>query len=146
MLAWFGKVHNPQAMTPSSLRLVDATLHRTATKTRMPFRFGIAVMTEAPHVFLHGSFEIGQKVVTGIAAEGLLPKWFDKSPDKNAQQELDELLLVIRQAVAFAREIPASSAFDFWRQLYAAQMPWAAKRGLPPLLAHFDVSMVERTL
>jgi len=133
-------------MTPSKLRLVEATLHRTGTKTRMPFRFGIAVMTEAPHVFLHGSFEIGGKVVTGIAAEGLLPKWFDKSPDKSAQQELDELLLVIRQAVAFAREIPARSAFDFWRELYAAQMPWAAERGLPPLLAHFGVSMVERTM
>lgn len=133
-------------MTPSILRLVDATLHRTGTKTRMPFRFGIAVMTEAPHVFLHGSFEIGGKVVTGIAAEGLLPRWFDKSPGKSPQQELDDLLLVIRQAVALAREIPASSAFAFWRQLYAAQMPWAAKRGLPPLLAHFGVSMVERTM
>ncbi len=69
----------------------------------MPFRFGIAVMTEAPHVFLHGTFEIGGKPWTGVAAEGLLPKWFDKSPDKGAQQELDELMLVIRQAVATAR-------------------------------------------
>ena len=133
-------------MTPSRLRLIGATLHRTATKTRMPFRFGIAVMTEAPHVFLNCAFEIGGKTFTGIAADGLLPKWFDKSPDKGAQQELDELLLVVRQAVAFARQIPASSGFEFWRQLYAAQMPWAAERGLPPLLAHFGVSMVERTL
>jgi len=133
-------------MTPSKLRLVDATLHRTGTKTRMPFRFGIAVMTEAPHVFLQGTFEIGGKTFTGIAADGLLPKWFDKSPEKGAQQELDELLLVIRQAVDFALQIPASTGFEFWRQLYAAQMPWAAERGLPPLLAHFGVSMVERTL
>lgn len=132
---------------PSSrLSLIDATLHRTGTKTRMPFRFGIAVMTEAPHVFLQCRFKVGGSAATGIAAEGLLPKWFDKSPDKSAQQELDEMLLVIRQAVAFAREIPASSAFAFWRQLYAAQMPWAQERGLPPLLAHFGVSMVERTM
>jgi hypothetical protein len=133
-------------MSSSKLRLLDATLHRTGTRTRMPFRFGIAVMTEAPHVFLHGTFEINGKAVTGIAAEGLLPKWFDKTPDKSSEQELDELLLVIRLAVAFAREISASTAFDFWQQLYAAQMPWAADRGLPPLLAHFGVSMVERTL
>jgi hypothetical protein len=112
----------------------------------MPFRFGIAVMTEAPHVFLHGTYEVNGRTVTGIAAEGLLPKWFDKTPDKGAEQELQEMLLVIRQAVAFANEIPASTAFDFWQQLYAAQMPWAAARGLPPLLAHFGVSMVERTL
>lgn len=133
-------------MTLPLLRLVDATLHRTGTKTRMPFRFGIAVMTEAPHVFLQCSFETGGKVVKGIAAEGLLPKWFDKTPDKSAEQELDELLLVIRHAVAIAREIPADTAFGFWRQLYAEQMSWAAALGLPPLLAHFGVSMVERTL
>ena len=97
-------------------------------------------------MFLHGSYEIGNQVVTGIAAEGLLPKWFDKSPTKGPQEELEDLLLVIRQAVAFAREIPLSTAFEFWRQLYSAQMSWAAQRGLPPLLAHFGVSMVERTM
>ena len=133
-------------MTPSRLRLATATLHRTTTKTRMPFRFGIAVMTEVPHVFLNCTFEIGKKTFTGIAADGLPPKWFDKAPEKSAQQEIEELLLVIQQAVTFAQQIPASSGFEFWRQLYAAQMPWAAARGLPPLLAHFGVSLVERTL
>jgi len=112
----------------------------------MPFRFGIAVMTEAPHVFLHATFEIGGKVFTGLAAEGLLPRWFDKSPDKSPQQELDDLLFVIRQAVSFAHEIPAGTAFDFWRHLYSLQMPWAAQRGLPPLLAHFGVSLLERAM
>ncbi len=112
----------------------------------MPFRYGNAVMTEAPHVFLHGTFEIGGKTFTGVAAEGLLPKWFDKSLDKGTQEELDDLLLVIRQAVAFAREIPASTGFEFWRRLYEAQMPWAAENRLSPLLAHFGVSMVERTM
>jgi len=128
------------------LKLVDATLHRTETQTRMPFRFGIAVMTAAPHVFLQCRYEINGKVVTGIAAEGLLPKWFDKSPGKPAAQEIDEMLLVIRRAVGFAREISPASAFEFWRQIYAAQMPWAKEQNLPPLLAQFGVSMVERTM
>ncbi len=97
-------------------------------------------------MFLHGSFEIGNQVVIGIAAEGLLPKWFDKSPTKGPQEEIADLLLVIRQAVAFAHEIQPSTAFEFWRQLYSAQMSWAKQRGLPPLLAHFGVSIVERTM
>jgi hypothetical protein len=126
------------------LRLVDASLHRIETRTRMPFRFGIAVMTHAPHVVLQGTFEIGGQTFTGLAAEGLLPKWFDKTPDKSAEQEIDELLLVIRQAVRTARTLQPASAFDFWQQLYAAQMPWAAESKLPPLLAHFGVSMIER--
>lgn len=133
-------------MPPPSLRLLHATLHRTPTRTRMPFRFGIAVMTEAPHVFLHGTFAIDGRESTGVAAEGLLPKWFDKTPEKNADQELEEMLLVIRQAVAFAAEISAPTAFAFWLELYERQLAWAESRGLPPLLAHFGVSMVERTL
>ena len=65
---------------------------------------------------------------------------------KDSRQELDDLLLVIHQAITFAQQIPPSSAFEFWRQLYAAQMPWAAGLRLSPLLAHFGVSMVERTM
>ncbi|WP_339730322.1 hypothetical protein [uncultured Gimesia sp.] len=130
----------------SQLKLVDATLHRTETQTRMPFRFGIAVMTAAPHVFLQCRYEIDGTVVTGIAADGLLPKWFDKSPEKEAAQEIDEMLLVIRRAVGFAREVSAAAAFEFWQQVYQAQVKWAAEEGFPSLLAQFGVSMVERTL
>lgn len=133
-------------MNVPKIRFLDATLYSTETRTRMPFRFGIAVMTEATHVFLQGRFEIGNKVFTGLAAEGLLPKWFEKSPDKAAQQEMDELHLVVKKAAVFAREIPADSGFRFWQQLYALQMPWAAEHGLPPLPAHFGVSMIERAL
>ncbi|QDT45916.1 hypothetical protein Pan241w_60440 [Gimesia alba] len=130
----------------TAIKLIDATLHRTETQTRMPFRFGIAVMTAAPHVFLRCRFDIDGTVVTGIAADGLLPKWFDKSPEKEAAQEIDEMLLVIRRAVGFAREVSAASAFEFWQQVYQAQVKWAAEEGFPSLLAQFGVSMVERTL
>lgn len=133
-------------MTHPNLRFLDATLYSRETRTRMPFRFGIAVMTEATHVVLHGRFEISGRVFTGLAAEGLLPKWFEKSPDKPARQELKELLLVIRKASTSAREIPACSGFQFWRHLYDMQMPWAAENGLPPLLAHFGVSLLERAM
>jgi len=133
-------------MPTASLRLVAATLHSTQTKTRMPFRFGIAVMTEVPHVFLNCTFKINGGAFTGIAADGLPPRWFDKSPGKSPQQEIEEMLLVIRHAVSLAQQLPAATAFEFWRALYAAQMEWAAQRGLPALLAHFGVSMVERTL
>ncbi|HEY0968386.1 MAG TPA: hypothetical protein VGD88_13425 [Opitutaceae bacterium] len=112
----------------------------------MPFRFGIAVMTEAPHVVLHATFDIDGLPFTGVAAEGLLPKWFDKTPDKAPEEELKELLLVIRQAMAFARVIAPDSVFGFWRQLYEMQMAWAVSRCLPPLLANFGVSMVERVM
>ncbi len=133
-------------MTVPELRLVDAELHRTETETRMPFRFGIAVMTAAPHVILKCQYEIGGKTFEGIAAEGLLPKWFDKSPEKSASQEIEEMLLVIRNAVAIARTLGPSTGFDFWRSIYDQQMTWASAQDLPALLTNFGVSMVERTM
>ncbi|MEM9587946.1 MAG: hypothetical protein AAGA03_11760 [Planctomycetota bacterium] len=133
-------------MTAPKLKLMGALLHRTETKTRMPFRFGIAVMTAAPHVFLQCDFDIEGKLHRGISAEGLLPKWFDKTPEKSAEHEIEEMLLVIRHAVEVARSAPAANAFSFWRSVYDDQMKWASENALPPLLAHFGVSMVERTM
>jgi L-alanine-DL-glutamate epimerase-like enolase superfamily enzyme len=40
----------------------------------------------------------------------------------------------------------ARSVFELWRQLYDAQAAWAASRALPPLLANFGVSLIERAV
>ncbi len=128
------------------LRLLEASLYRTTTRLRMPFRFGIAVMSEVPHIFLHCTWEVDGKIQTGLAADGLPPKWFDKSPRTSAELDIQNMLLVIRRAVAVARALPASSAFDLWRQIYDVQMAWARESDLPPLLALFGVSLVERTM
>ena len=88
----------------------------------MPFRFGIAVMTEVPHVFLYCTWEVDGKAQTGLAADGLPPKWFDKSPDTSNEQDIQNMLLAIRRAVAVARTLSPSSAFDLWRHVYDAQM------------------------
>lgn len=128
------------------LRLLEASLYRTTTRLRMPFRFGIAVMTEVPHVFLRGVWDVDGKTKAGLAADGLPPKWFDKSPNTSNQQDIDNMLLAIRDAIAVARTLAVGSAFDLWRQVYDAQMAWAKATGLPPLLALFGVSLVERTM
>lgn len=130
----------------ATLRFLDADLHSRDTRTRMPFRFGIAVMTAAPHVVLRCRYEIDGAAHTGVAAEGLLPRWFDKSKDVTPEQELADLHLVIRQALHFAADTRGGTAFALWHELYQRQIAWAQTLGIPPLLAHFGVSLVERTL
>ena len=39
-----------------------------------------------------------------------------------------------------------TSAFDAWQQLYRAQDAWGAAHKMPPLLAHFGTSLVERAI
>ena len=108
--------------------LKEARLHRIELKARMPFRYGIATMTELPHVVLALTFEIDGRAATGIAADHLPPKWFTKDPTRAPSAEIEDMLVVIRAAVNHARGARAATVFGFWREVYAAQAAWAPRR------------------
>jgi len=112
----------------------------------MPFRYGIVTMTEVPHVILRLAFELDGRESEGLAADHLPPKWFTKDPNRPLAEEIDEMLAVIRAAVDHARAVRAATPFQFWQALYAAQAAWGAAHRIPPLLAHFGTSLVERAL
>lgn len=116
------------------------------TRTRFPFRYGIASMTEVPHLFVRTSVTMAGKTSFGLASEGLPPKWFTKNPATTFDQDLPEMLEVISHAADLAENIAQSplSFFDFWRELYATQHKWAESRKIAPLLAHLGTSLVER--
>ncbi len=129
----------------SRIRLLDLKAHVVRTATRFPFRYGIAAMTAAPHVFLRGEFEVEGNRVVGFAGEGLPPKWFVKSPDTTFDDDLPDMTAAIRSAVGIAIELgERDSFFEWWRALYREQDQWAGESGTPPLLAHLGTSLVER--
>ena len=115
-------------------------------QTRFPFRYGIAAMTDLPHVFLDVRMEIDARESRGLASEGLPPKWFTKDPGTTFEEDLPAMLQVLEHAVGVAREITADSVFGFWRQLYAGQDVWGRGCALPPLLVHLGTSLVERAV
>src|SRR5437867_12703520 len=86
------------------------------TRTRFPFRYGIASMTDVPHLFVRAPVAVGGKSSLGLTAEGLPPKWFTKTPNTTFEQDLPEMLEVISHATALAEQITKSpiSFFDFW--------------------------------
>jgi hypothetical protein len=126
--------------------LRSAELFRIQLRTRIPFRYGIATMTDVPHIFLRLSFDFNGRTQTGLAADHLPPKWFTKDPECSLSDEVDEMLAVIRAAVLHARTVHAATPFAFWRALYDRQANWSAVNGIPPLLAQFGTSLVERAL
>ncbi|MBP8255797.1 MAG: hypothetical protein KAX37_00640 [Opitutaceae bacterium] len=129
------------------MRVLESSLWRAHLHARMPFKYGIVTMTELPHVFLQVRAEFsGGATGTGVAADHLPPKWFTKDPQKDPHLEIDEMLVVIRHAMAAAGEIRAVTVFDWWRELYRAQAAWAESAGVPPLLAHFGTSLLERAV
>jgi hypothetical protein len=115
-------------------------------ETRFPFQYGIASMTELPHLFVRVNLEVGGTVATGIASEGLPPKWFTKSPDTIFEQDLPAMREMIDHAAEIATGFSGESFFDTWQHLYREQAKWATLNGHPPLLANLGVSFVERAL
>jgi len=116
------------------------------TRTRFPFRYGIASMTEVPHLFVRTIVTSGRASAVGVTAEGLPPKWFTKDPSTTFEQDLPELLDAIRHAaeIAVAGAAEPASFFDLWRELNRLQFDWAASRGVASLVAGLGVALVER--
>ena len=118
------------------------------TRTRFPFRYGIASMTDVPHLFVRTRAAVAGVEESGLAAEGLPPKWFTKNPDTTFEQDLPEMLDAIQHASAVAVELARTpvSYFEFWREMDRQQAVWGAARGLAPLVSHLGVSLVERAV
>ncbi len=116
-------------------------------ETRFPFQYGIASMTALPHLFVTARVQVDGRDTTGMSSDGLPPKWFTKNPDTTFEEDLPEMIAVIRNAADIVTgENTQVSFFDLWQLLYETQTEWAAENAVPPLLANLGVSLVERAV
>ena len=130
-----------------TIRVINFQIFLHNIQTRMPFRYGIAEMTAVPHLFLQVECEVDGQKSYGVAADNLIPKWFTKDPETSYEDDLRDMLLVIRQAGEFAIQAnSAASVFDLWTWKYREQQAWAMERGYPTLLWNFGVSLAERAM
>ena len=129
-----------------SIRFVDGEIRLLSQKTRMPFRYGIATMTEFPLLFLRVSIEINGRLARGVSSDLLPPKWFTKIAEKDPDEEIGEMLEVIRRAIELARGLDGDSIFALWWSLYERQSSAGRSLGEAPLLSHFGTSLVERAM
>ncbi|MBT5311333.1 MAG: hypothetical protein HOL38_07090, partial [Verrucomicrobia bacterium] len=93
-----------------SLKVTGTSIHQTQLKTRMPFKYGIATMTEVPMVFVQIETEVNGRPSWGVSSDLLPPKWFTKVPDDPLEQEIADMLRVIHHAMAISK-IETPSAF-----------------------------------
>ena len=122
-------------------------LHVLNMRTRMPFKYGIATLTALPHLFVKVDVEGDWGRATGLASDGLPPKWFTKDPDTAFADELADMFAVIRSACDISVQVgQALNPFHFWRLVKDAQSQWALNHPFPPLLWGLGVSLVERAV
>ena len=115
---------------------------------RMPFRFGMATVTSAPQAFVRVRIRLEDgREAEGAGAELMIPKWFDKSPGKDSDANIDDL----REAVHAARAMYTStasraSAFGHTVRCHAALLREGERAERPPLVAGFGGALVDRAV
>jgi hypothetical protein len=128
--------------------LKESALGLRNSTTRIPFRYGKATLTRCPQAVLRVTVDCDGVVQHGFSGDCLPPGWFDKSPGKSFRCQLDEMLRVIafsQQAYADALASP-TEFFPAWRSADERIGRQAGEWGLPPLLASFGSSLVERAI
>ncbi|MGH9806476.1 MAG: enolase C-terminal domain-like protein, partial [Terriglobia bacterium] len=77
-------------MTASLFTVREVRLYERDVRLRMPFRFGVVTLTEAPQCFVRVRIEFADgRSQWGAAAEMLAPKWFDKNQALSNEDNFD---------------------------------------------------------
>jgi hypothetical protein len=132
----------------SAFRVVAIELYERDVKLRLPFRFGVVTLTQAPQAFVRARIALSDgREGWGAAAEMLAPKWFDKNLALTNEDNFDQL----RAALQIARELylgdkGVRTAYGHFAAHYAAQIAEGAKRDLNPLVACFGPALIDRAV
>jgi hypothetical protein len=134
-------------MSAPKLKLIAADFFERPVRLRLPFRFGVVTLTEAPQVFVRARIRLdGGREGEGVSAELLAPKWFDKSPALTNEQNFDQL----RQSLAMARNALLAAGIATPFGLSAAvdgpHHDECAKVDLNGLVASFGLALIDRAI
>jgi L-alanine-DL-glutamate epimerase-like enolase superfamily enzyme len=125
----------------------EIALFERNVKLRLPFRFGVVTLTEAPQAFVRARIETEKGATAlGGAAELMLPKWFDKNPALGNEENVAQL----RASLALARDSylagGPNTAFGHFIDNYAPQIAMGTMQGMNSLVACYGPALIDRAL
>ncbi len=129
-------------------RLHDVQAFARWTPFTRPFRFGAVTVEGAWQAFVRVELEVeGHGRATGMTAELMPPKWFDKRPGRTPDETVRDLVASLSGAVAQANAIRTSdTAFGHHAALHERQAAWAREGDVTPLSASFGVAQVDKAV
>jgi hypothetical protein len=127
-------------MPAPRLRIRAIELYERPVRFVKPFRFGAVTVEAAPQSFVRALVAIeGRGEAWGATAEMMMPKWFDKRPDRNPAETVDGL----RRSLVEAREAYLSdSRLDTAFGHHAAFTPTLE----PKLAAAFGPAQIDKAV
>jgi hypothetical protein len=135
-------------MTAPVFTVREVRLYEREVHLRLPFRFGVVTLIEAPQAFVRARIELPDgSSHWGAAAEMLVPKWFDKNLALSNEDNFEQLRLALALAAdAYTAPGRPRTAFGHFTAHYDEQIAAGAARGLNPLAASFGPAQVDRAV
>lgn len=128
---------------PPAVRIKEVHVFSRPVKTRIPFRYGKAVVTEEPIAHLRVAAEVDGTVAEGVSAAALPPLWFDKDSSKTHDDNIRDLLRSVRHAADVYAEIAPTDAWSLHRASEPEARRRCAAEGLNELTAGFGVALLD---
>ena len=129
------------------LRLVEAQFFERQVTLRLPFRFGVVTLTEAPQVFVRVRVRMKDgREGEGVSAELLVPKWFDKSPDLSHEDNFNQLHTALSIARKHLLATGEHTPFGLSAAVEAAVHQACAGKNLGGLIASFGLALLDRAI
>jgi Enolase C-terminal domain-like len=131
-----------------ALRVREVAFFQRDVRLRLPFRFGVVTLTEAPQAFVRVRVALPDgREAWGTAAEMLAPKWFDKDPALSNEDNVAQLWTALRLARELYTEGRlAHTAFRLFAETYHFQITEGRRRGLNPLVASYGPALLDRAV
>ena len=139
-------------MTAPTFRVTAIDLYERPVALRIPFRFGAATVTHAPQAFVRARIRLSDAAssgteVHGAAAELMIPKWFDKSPEKSNAENISDLRKSLANAAdAYASERSSRTAFGHASAHYGSLLAAGEAMGLHALASNYGPSLIDRAI
>ncbi len=134
-------------MSAPLFTLREVRLYERDVHLRMPFRFGVVTLTEAPQCFVRVRIELADgRSQWGAAAEMLAPKWFDKNLALSNEDNFEQLRLALRLASGAYIDGRPRTAFGHFAAHYSEQIEAGAAHGLNPLTANYGPAQLDRAI
>jgi hypothetical protein len=134
-------------MKPVTFEIKDIQVFQRPVTLRLPFRFGAATVTACPQAFAKVVLSIDGVEWKGASAELMVPKWFDKSPQRTQDDNFDQLRLCILKARdAYLTEGRAQSAYSLSESATETVIDQMLKQGHPRLVGQFGPALLDKAI
>jgi hypothetical protein len=135
-------------MTAPAFTVREVRFYERRVRLRLPFRFGVVTLTDAPQVFVRARIELADgSSHWGAAAEMLVPKWFDKNLALSNEENFEQLRrALVLAADAYTGSARPRTAFGHFAAHYDQQIAAGAACGLNPLVASFGPAQIDRAI